>query len=161
MGNYKQWECCDDLYTEFKFQDLVSAQPPKEKGVYVIRVRMRGEKTKTITDKVQRLVTGIRWELVENRVMSRVRRLERIGQCPVIYIGSAGTHPMSKNTLRDRYKELSSRHTAMYPIWALMYFGWELEYGWKVCADSKSGEMKIKKDYQKIHKDKLPALVER
>ncbi len=161
MGNHKQGKCCDELYYEFKFQDLIIAQPPRKKGVYIIRVKNKGENKTTIIEKVQTLVTSINWDLVNTHVMSRVKRLGRIGQCPVIYIGSAGTQPKSKNTLKNRYKELSNRHTAMYPIWALLYFGWKLEYGWKVCEDSKGEEVTLKKAYQQIHQGKLPAIVER
>ena len=78
----------------------------------MIRVKIKGEKTQTIIHKVNRLVTDIGWELVTKRVITRIERIERIGQCPIIYIGSAGTQPSSKH----RYKEFSSRHTIMYPI---------------------------------------------
>ena len=150
MDCCNQWTCCDSLFTEFKFQDLLSAQPPSEKGVYVIRVKIEGVKTNIIVDKTIKLVTGIGWELVKKYVMSRIKRLERIGQCPIIYIGAAGPQPTSKNTLKDRHKEFSSRHTAMYPIWSLLYFGWKLDYGWKVC-DARARMLKNKKSMKTSH----------
>jgi hypothetical protein len=130
MESCNPQSCCSDLFTDFTFQDLVRARPPRVKGVYAIRVKTEGVKTNIIIDKTMTLVTGIGWDLVKTRVLSRVNRLKRIGQCPIIYIGSAGTQPGSRNTLQGRYREFSSRHTAMYPIWSLLYFGWKLEYGW-------------------------------
>ncbi|MCD6483902.1 MAG: hypothetical protein J7L47_02185 [Candidatus Odinarchaeota archaeon] len=96
--------------------------------------------------------------MVEEYVVGRVKRLSRIGECPVIYIGSAAPRKGSKNTLKGRYRELSNRHTIMSPYGS--YYGWELEYGWKTCNNPKEEENKLKEKYQKIH-NKLPALVER
>jgi len=39
-----------------------------------------------------------------------------------------------------RYRDLARRHTALYPRWVLLYFGWELEYGWKVSDEPKELE---------------------
>jgi len=61
--------------------------------------------------------------------------------------------------LKGRYQEFSGRHTAMYPIWALLYFGWELEFGWKEEEDPRNAESKLKQKYAERHNNKLPALV--
>jgi elongation factor P--beta-lysine ligase len=47
----------------------------------------------------------------------------------------------------------------MYPIWALLYFGWELEFGWKEEEDPRNAESKLKQKYAERHNNKLPALV--
>jgi len=49
----------------------------------------------------------------------------------------------------------------MYPLWALLYFGWELEYGW--VEDEKPAELEetLKRRYRQVHRGKLPALVDR
>jgi len=160
--------CCLNLFNEFTFEDLTNAKPPgrkggkKGKGVYVIQIKSRAsEAPEVIVRKVKQLVSGLKWKLVEDYVMSRIGRLIKIGPCPVIYIGSAGTQQQSKNTLKHRYAELASRHTAMYPIWALLYFGWKLKYGWKECENPLVEEERIKKRYKDLHQGKSPALVEK
>ena len=112
-------------------------------------------------EKTRQLVSSIGWNLVTEFIMSRVERLSKIGNCPLIYIGSAGGQRGSQNTLRGRYREFPNRHTAMYPIWVLLYFNWKLEFGWKKSIKPKQEEEKLKMKYQILHNGKLPALVER
>lgn len=159
MNRHNQVNCCDSLFTEFKFQDLRNASAPNKKGVYVIRIKKEDSSVKEIVEKVKQLVQNFKWELIENYILNRVNRLKSINQCPIIYIGSAGTRKDSKNTLKGRYKEFSGRHTAMYPIWALVYFGWELEFGWKEGENPGDIEGQLKQEYKKRHRNKLPALV--
>jgi hypothetical protein len=157
-----RFSCCGNLFHEFVFEDLTNAKPPKRKGVYVVRVKSRTtEAPEAIVGKARKLVSSLRWELVEDYVMSRIGRLVRIGSCSVIYIGSAGTQRGSKNTLKHRHAELSSRHTAMYPIWALLCAGWKLEYGWKICENPSFEEKRVKERYGNLHQGKTPALVEK
>lgn len=159
MDRHTRGDCCEDLFTEFKFQDLRSASPPNKKGVYVIRVKKDGSSVTKIVEQVKQLVQDLNWKLVEKYILNRIGRLEKINQCPIIYIGSAGTYRDSRNTLKGRYKEFSGRHTAMYPIWALLYFGWELEFGWKEEDDPGNVESQLKQKYAERHNNKLPALV--
>jgi len=156
-----QRDCCNKLFDDFMFQDLKSALPPKKKGVYAIRVKQAGVSVKEIYEKLYQLLQKLNWKMIEEKVLSRINRLEKINQCSIIYIGSAGTHKGSKNTLKGRYKEFAGRHTAMYPIWALVYFGWKLEFGWKETENPSQLEDQLKQKYKKLHNDKLPALVER
>jgi hypothetical protein len=65
------------------------------------------------------------------------------------------------NTLKGRYNEFSGRHTAMYPIWVLLYFGWKLEFGWKESDEPSLEEKRLKEKYQNTHQNRLPALVKR
>ena len=91
---------------------------------------------------------------------SQINRLSKIGDCPTIYIGSAGTYAGSKNTLHGRYRELATRHTAKYPVWALLSSRWELQYGWMIVDEHPgAAEEVLKKRYQEAHSGKLPALV--
>jgi len=161
MDGHNQGDCCAELYAEFEFQDLRNASPPKKKGVYVIRVKKEGRSTREIVERVKEIVKDLKWEMVEKHILDRINRLESINQCPIIYIGSAGYRENSKNTLENRYKELSGRHTVMYPIWALLYFGWDLQFGWKEESKPKDAERQLKQEYKKRHEDKLPALVKR
>ena len=155
-------ECCSTLFNDFKFEELTNADPPNEKGVYVIKVKGKsGVPPNVMIEKTRQLISGIGWDLVTKFIMSRVERLSKIGNCPVIYIGSAGGQRGSQNTLRGRYREFSLRHTAMYPLWVLLYFNWKLEFGWKKSATPKQEEEELKLKYRKLHNGRLPALVER
>jgi len=160
MNRLDQRDCCKDLFTEFEFQDLRSASPPNKKGVYVIRIKKEGSSVIEIIEQIKQCIQNLNWKLVENYIFNRISRLKKIKQCPIIYVGSAGTHKGSKNTLKGRYEEFSRRHTAMYPIWVLLYFSWELEFGWKEEEDDPGRvESQLKQKYTERHKDKLPALV--
>jgi len=161
MHRHNQENCCAGLYAEFKFEDLRSALLPKKRGIYVIKVRKEGNPAKEIVKPVKQIVENLKWKMVEKHILNRINRLKGINQCPTIYIGSAGYRENSKNTLNNRYKELSGRHTAMYPIWALLYFGWDLEFGWKEESNPKDAECQLKQEYKKKHGDELPALVKR
>ncbi|MGE5693209.1 MAG: hypothetical protein ACM3YF_05470 [Candidatus Zixiibacteriota bacterium] len=155
-------KCCNGLFNDLRFAPLKNTSPPKRKGVYVVKVKSRGRPTTEIIDDVKNLVRQLNWETAEKTILKRISRIEKVGECPTIYIGSAGTNEGSKNTLANRYFELSGhRHTAMYPIWALVFFGWELEFGWKIDDNPKSLEKEFKRQYCNRHSRKLPALVVR
>jgi hypothetical protein len=65
MNRHKQRHYCDDLFTEFTFQDLRSASPPDKKGVYVIRVKKEGSSVTEIIEQVKQLVQNLNWKLVK------------------------------------------------------------------------------------------------
>jgi len=145
-------ECCSNIFTDFTFEDLTNADPPNEKGVYVIKVKSKSEVPPNVMiEKTRQLLSGLNWNLVIEFIMSRVERLSKIGNCPIIYIGSAGGQRGSQNTLKGRYREFSLRHTAMYPIWVLLYFNWKLEFGWKRSIKPKQEEEELKIKYRKLH----------
>lgn len=151
----------DNLFAGFKFTDIRDANPPNAKGVYVIRVRKEGRDTTKVIAQITKHVSQLNWPVVGNYLLNRIDRLKNINDCPIIYIGSAGTRRSSKHTLKGRYKDFSGRHTVMYPIWALLYSGWELEYGWKVSETPNQTEQELKVGYRSKHLDILPALTER
>jgi hypothetical protein len=153
--------CCNNLFSGFVFQDIRTASPPERKGVYVIRVKQRGVPVTEMMQQVEQIMQRFNWPIVQKKMLNRIKRLQRIGSCPVIYIGSAGTRQESKHTLKGRYSDLAGRHTAMYPIWVLLHFGWDLEYGWIEEENSADLEESLKQKYRRSHKDKLPALVYR
>jgi hypothetical protein len=153
--------CGMDLFTDFTFEDITKANPPQEKGVYVIKVKKRGLPPDEIISQLTTHIAGLCWEMVQASLTSRIARINNITGCPVIYLGSAGTSHASRHTLAGRYRDLASRHPARYPLFALLYSGWELEYGWKVSDEPKELEAELKKEYRKRRKGKLPALVGR
>jgi hypothetical protein len=154
--------CCNGLFDAFEFTRFQDAEPPKRKGVYVIRIHRRGTPVEEVHDKAIALAESIGWDVAGRFLCSRFDRLSKIGDCPTIYIGSAGTYAGSKNTLKGRYLELATRHTAKYPIWALLSSGWELQYGWMVVDENPgTAEEALKGQYRKAHAGELPALVSR
>jgi hypothetical protein len=154
--------CCNGLFDAFLFTRFQDAEPPKRKGVYVIRIHQRGTPVGEVHDKAIALAESIGWDVAGRFLHSRLNRLSKIGDCPTIYIGSAGTYAGSKNTLYGRYRELATRHTAKYPIWALLASGWELQYGWMVIDEHPgTAEAALKERYQEAHGGRLPALVNR
>jgi hypothetical protein len=149
----------DKELASFTFDDILNADPPKKKGVYVIRVIKRGQ---PFQETVEKLREHVRWQLVIKYVFGRLERLNRIdNKCNLIYIGSAGTYKNSKNTLKGRYKEFASRHTIQFPIWLMLAIGWELEYGWLPSDDPRKLEDDLKQLYLKSRNNTLPALVKK
>jgi hypothetical protein len=106
-------------------------------------------------------VSRLRWETAEKYLLNRIGRILKITDCPLIYIGSAGTNPGSRHTLAGRYRDLVSRHTIQSPVWALLYFGWELDFGWKVAENPKELERDLKERYETRQQRMPPALVMR
>jgi len=106
----------------------------------VIRIKKRGLHPDDIIKELKPHVLHLNWKIAQDHLIDRISRIQNITECPVIYIGSAGTNPKSRHTLAGRYQDLTRRHTAQYPVWALLYSGWELEYGWKVSDSPKELE---------------------
>ena|GEM_PF-2755994 len=82
----------------------------------------------------------------------------KFANCPILYIGSA------PKSVRVRFKDLSGiRHTAFFPILALMLGGWKLQYGFltvKSDHEAKELEKQLKSKYAEFH-GSLPALVKK
>lgn len=152
---------CDALFEGIGFYPMRSADPPARKGVYFIRYTARGLDPDAMIHTVDGIIERIDWHVVTGKAGNRLERLRKINDCPVLYIGGAGVSPRSRNTLKHRYSEFSGRHTAMYPIWTLLYFGWELEFGWQAGEDSGQMEAEWKQRYRDLHGGVLPALVAR
>ncbi|MGH9879756.1 MAG: hypothetical protein ACRD5H_19175, partial [Nitrososphaerales archaeon] len=98
MVKPSQAACCDNLFSMFTFQNLRIAAPPYGRGVYAIRIRKRSKSGPEISSQIKRLIDELGWPVVGGSILGRITRLERIAQCPIIYIGSAGTRTDSSNT---------------------------------------------------------------
>jgi len=155
-------DCCNGLFDAFEFTRFQDAEPPKRKGVYVIRIHQRGTPAEEVHDRAIALAESIGWDVAGRFLHSRLDRLSKVGDCPTIYIRSAGTYAGSNNTLHGRYLELATRHPAKYPVWALLSSGWELQYGWMIVDENPgAAEEALKGQYRKAHGGDLPALVNR
>lgn len=152
---------CVGIFDGFKFEPLLSAQPPQVKGVYVLRIKERGLAPSVIVEKIELVLGKMQWPSLDVVVRSNLKLLTKIGNCPTIYIGGAGVYRDSQNTLWGRYNEFSGRHTIMYCLWLLVYFGWRLEYGWVEDIHPKEREKELKREYVARHDHQLPALVTR
>ncbi|MHA1594593.1 MAG: DUF7664 domain-containing protein [Candidatus Baldrarchaeia archaeon] len=150
---------CDTLFCGFLWHELSTLKAhdlPKEPGVYVIRIIKKGEETEKAKHKLEDVISKTNWKELISYVNSRLNRITRIENCPVIYIGST-------SDIRTRYRDLAGiRHTAFFPILALLLCGWELDYGFKTVPskkDAKHLEDELKRKYEDLH-GMLPALVE-
>jgi hypothetical protein len=151
--------CCEQLFDDFQFADLRTANPPKQKSLYVIRVKQKGLAPSKIIREVKLVTNKLGWSIVEDFVDSRMSHLSRIDNCPLIYIGA--NRDKGENTISDRYKEIANRHTIMHPLWALIYFDWDFDFGWKVNSKPESFEKLYKQKYRALHGGRPPALVEK
>jgi hypothetical protein len=151
---------CDLLFTRFHWKDITTVVPSRDlpekgvKGVYVIRVRQRGVPVDNIISSGCELVEATSWGLLTKKVRSRLDRLNRIRDCPIIYIGAAPT------SFKTRFKDLTGRHVVMYPTWGLLWGGWKMDYGWLQDDISLGKERQLMDEYFRIH-NRLPALNER
>jgi hypothetical protein len=144
-------KCCGNLVDAFKFEDLTIAAPPLGGGVYVLRVAGRGKPIQEITassllQQMPQVWDKYAW------CCNQVRLVERIDQCSLLYIGKA-------SSLARRLGELAWAHPALWPVAALLMFGWKLEYGWLEDAAPLAKEKELKKVYRNRHDGRLPALV--
>ncbi|RLE67503.1 MAG: hypothetical protein DRJ43_07325 [Thermoprotei archaeon] len=154
---------CDEVFREFWWSELTRIDPrrlPREPGVYAIRVLERGRDPLYVYDEAMKWLNKTRWSALISYAGRRLRRLRRIGECPVIYIGATTGR---RGHIRSRYRDLAGvRHTALFPILALLLAGWRLEYGYTITKSSKEAkelEKRIKDQYRSVH-GRPPALVE-
>ncbi len=151
---------CDWLFKDMIWQELVMVKLsslPRKPGVYVIRVVEKGKDVDTLIQEFRNTILGTGWLELIDYVYSRLERLYRIRGCPVIYIGST-------DNIQSRYKDLAGRrHTAFFPILALLLGGWRLDYGYKTVTTKDQAqhlEEELKTKYRRIH-GTLPPLVEK
>ena len=152
---------CEAIFNQFIFENIKTISPPNELGVYTIRINKAGEPVDCILKNTKQIIEKLEWNLVTVYMEKRINRISRIEECPYIYIGKAGgenKHNGQKG-LYFRFQKFKNNHTAMMPLWVLLYFGWDLEYGYYICNDPQNIENELKISYKGIH-GVLPALVD-
>ena len=139
---------CDDILKDFLWHELSALRAsdlPNKPGVYVIRVIDRGEDLVNAKLKLSKIVMDTGWNELIKYVESRLVRLLRIKSCPLIYIGST-------DSIKSRFKDLAGiRHTAFFPILALLLSRWRLDYGFKTASSKKEAaylEEELKAKYR-------------
>ncbi len=153
-------ECiCDQLFQGFLWSELSSLKSsrlPGKPGVYVVRVIERDvECLKERLKLLEELILETGWRELIGYVKPRLERVLKIGDCPVVYIGSSGN-------LQSRLQDLAGKcHTAFYSILVLLVSKWRLDYGFKTLPSKKEAERleeELKRRYIACH-GRLPALV--
>lgn len=151
---------CNHIFNNFSWVDLASITtlPNKKRveiGVYAIRIRKIGNDIIQVISDARKLSTKVEWKLFLEFFSDRIDRLERIVNCPIIYIGA------TNDSIQCRYEGLcGQRHTIFFPILALLINGWKLDFGWRLVDKPSEEEKSLKLQYKKIH-GVLPALVDR
>jgi hypothetical protein len=154
-------ECGLDLFYDFAFEDITTAKPPDAKGVYVIQVRKPGLPPDEIMKRLESHPEQLEGGKVPKDLLTRIGRIRNIGDCPILFIGSSGVRSGSRPTLKTRYRDLTQRHPARFPIRALLHFGWELDFGWKAAENPREQETELKERYLNRGRRAPPALVVR
>jgi hypothetical protein len=150
-------DCGLDLFQDFTFEDITRAEPPEAKGVYVIQVRKPGFPADEILKNLESHPGLFAGEKAPKNLLKRVGRIRNIGDCPILYIGSAA----GKKTLSGIFRDLTRRHPARYPLLALLHSAWELDFGWKATEDPGEMEAELRERYLNRGERSLPALVMR
>lgn len=125
---------CDHILEGFRWHELSilkASHLPSKPGVYVIRVIKRGESLIKVKLRLDEIILQAGWDKLNRYVASRLVRIFRIKYCPLIYLGST-------DNIKLRFKDLAGRrHTAFFPILALMLSKWRLDYGFKMVSSKK------------------------
>lgn len=107
----------------------------------MIRVIKRGESLIKVKLRLDEIILQAGWDELSRHVASRLVRIFRIKDCPLIYLGST-------DNIKLRFKDLAGRrHTVFFPILTLMLSKWRLDYGFKMVSSKKEagwpeGELK-------------------
>jgi len=147
-------DCGLDLFWDFVFDDITRAKPPDTGGVYVIQVRKPGIPPDEIMKNLESHPGHLAGGKGKENLLKQTGRIQNIGDCPILYIGSAA----GKKTLSGMHRELNRRHTARFPIRALLSSGWELDFGWKATENPGEAEAELKERYLNRGRRSPPAL---
>ncbi len=152
--------CSLDIFNDFKYQDIKSAHPPEKPGVFVIKVQKRGTDECEISNELTGEICEIKWKAMQHAFSHRLDQIVHMSNCPILYIGHAGTNPESRQTLADKYRELAYCHPTHFYVWALLKYNWKLDFGWMVCDYPKKYAAELKTEFVKHH-GQMPLMIER
>jgi hypothetical protein len=153
-------QCGLDIFDDFNYQDIRNAHPPEKPGVFVIKVRMGGIDECDISNDLMGEIDKIKWKTMHYAFSHRLDQIVHMSNCPIFYIGYAGTNSKSRQTLAGKYRELAYCHPTQYYVWALLKYNWKLDFGWKVCDNPKKYAAELKTKFVKHH-GQMPLMVER
>jgi len=159
FGSEEQ-HCSLDIFDDFTYKDIAHAKPPEKPGVFVIKTRKSGTDEIDINDELIGNFTNIKWKRMHSVFETRLDQIVHMSNCPILYIGSAGTSSKSRQTLASRYQELAYCHPITFSLWALLHYNWKLDFGWKVTDNPKKYADELKKNYVKHH-GQMPLMIER
>ena len=147
---------CQNLFQGFNnAEPIETANPPREKGVYVIRIKKAGN-----SDRLSETLSSLKlffekteWERLRTWVGRRVARLNNYKEsdCDIIYIGCGGKQQKKQGSIFDRHDGFVTGHTVMYPLWILLYHGWKIDLGWRVDYNASQLENNLRHSYYDLH----------
>ncbi|MCX6690806.1 MAG: hypothetical protein NTW33_01830 [Methanoregula sp.] len=143
--------CGLDLFDEFEFQNINTAKPPDLPGVYAIKIRKWGRDEIDIGNNLFEFFKPLRWRMMQDYFYHYLGRIQEINDCPILYIGHAGTNKKSRQTLAVSYHDLAYNHPNQFPLWALLHNGWQLDFGWMVHDRPKKYATELKVQYTTYH----------
>jgi len=153
---------CADIVSRFRFSTNLAADgptiPPKEDGGYGISVTRRGLPVREIMEAASSFCALLPWPRLQRSLSAQINRLSMIGTCDLVYLGKGGG---STNKLYGRWDQLTWSHPTTLPLAALLYFGWQLKFGWMACANPLEMEKSLKIAYRQTHDNRLPPLMKR
>jgi len=132
--------CGMDLFTDFTLEDITKATLPEEKGVYIIKITKRGLPPDEIIRQLTTRIAGLRWEMVEAFLTSRIARISNLTGCRSSTSAQQVRAKRAGTRLRGGTGILRAAIRHSIRSFALLSFGWELEYGWKVSDKPKELE---------------------
>ena len=147
---------CDEIFKEYEWGELAylsSMDLPNKPGVYVIRVIEHGKDPRDVSYRLIEELAKTKWEELVKYAYLRIKKLENINNCPVIFID----HSVS---LRNKYRELAHlKHPLSIVFLGMIIHRWRLDYGFAVTSKDKLVEKyeETLKKYIEIHRD-MPAL---
>jgi hypothetical protein len=153
-------QCGLDIFNDFMYKDIAHANPPEKPGVFIIKTHKSGTDEIDINDELIGYFSNIRWKRMHHAFETRLDKIVHMSNCPILYIGSAGTSLKSQQTLASRYQELAYCHPITFSLWALLHYNWKLDFGWKVCDNPKKYVAELKTMYVKNH-GQMPMMAER
>jgi hypothetical protein len=148
---------CDALLPGFEWKDVTEVDPSRDlppRGVYVLRVRALGAPAGVIDERIRHALDVISWPLLASHVKRRLRRLGRIGACPVLYIGAA------RSNFTDTFGDFLGRNITMQLLWPLLWGKWKIDIGWKSSEDPWAERIRLLGEYRRVHGND-PALMTR
>lgn len=150
-------DCGLDLFHDFTFEDITTAEPPDAEGVYVLLVRKPGMPPDEIMESLKSHPEPVTGDKVPKSLLKLAGRIRKIGDCPILFIGSAAGY----KTLSGVHRDIGRHHATHFPVRALLSFGWELDFGWKATDHPREVEAELKERYLNRGRRALPALAVR
>ncbi len=133
---------CDKIFSNYKWRELVLLSPtdlPSSPGIYVIRIIEPGKDLRNVSYNLIENLAKTKWRELIKYAYYRIRKLEYISNCPIIYID----HSVN---LKNRYRDIIYlKHSLSIVFLGMTMYGWRLDFGFVTI-----GKTKLLKNYEEI-----------